>query len=327
MTVDDELRFDGRVAVVTGAGRGIGRAHAIALAQRGAMVVVNDLGSEWDGSGPRDSTPADAVVAEILGFGGEAVADFGDISRGDDAQRLIDVALENFGRLDIVVNNAGILRVDDFPGLPVAEFQRLLDVHLIGSLNVIQAAWPTFAEQGYGRILNTVSAGLLGSAGNISYSSAKSGVWGLTRSLAQLGEKLGITVNAFSPSARSRLVGRPEVRRRAGLPSNAVTAHGEPEDIVPVAIYLVHEDVPVTGQVYSGAAGNVSRYFIGVTRGYNASDISPESVRDNWATINDETDCYVPAFAAELALLRGRTWADQEASAAKPQPMSGEEIR
>ncbi len=178
----NSYRFEGRVAVVTGAGRGIGRAHALLLAERGARVVVNDLGGSMDGVGA-DAEPASTVAAEIVAAGGVAIADSSDVASAAGAQSLVDAAIERFGRLDVLVNNAGIIR---WAGLPEADEDNLashLAVHVMGSFNTTRAAWPQMVEQGYGRIVMTTSSGMFGLPNNLAYATAKAGVIGLTRSL------------------------------------------------------------------------------------------------------------------------------------------------
>ncbi|MET0149433.1 MAG: SDR family NAD(P)-dependent oxidoreductase, partial [Acidimicrobiales bacterium] len=182
----NEHRFDGRVAVVTGAGRGIGRAHALLLAERGASVVVNDLGGSMEGEGA-DVGPAVAVAEEIAAAGGAAVADGSDVSTPDGGQALIDAAVEQFGRLDVLVNNAGIMRWAGLPEVDAVDLERHLAVHVGGSFNTTRAAWPHLVDQGYGRIVMTTSAGFFGLPKNLAYATAKGGVIGLTRSLSTAG--------------------------------------------------------------------------------------------------------------------------------------------
>ncbi len=201
-----ELRFDGRVAVVTGAGRGIGRAHALLLAARGASVVVNDLGSSTDGVGA-DEGPAAAVAAEIVAAGGSAVADRNDVASVDGGQALVDAAVERFGRIDVVVNNAGIIRWAGLPDADLDNIERHLAVHVAGSFNTTRAAWPHFVEQGYGRIVMTTSAGLFGLPKNLGYATAKGGLVGMTRSLHTAGAKHGIAINLIAPAAMTRMAG------------------------------------------------------------------------------------------------------------------------
>lgn len=300
-----ELRFDGRVALVTGAGRALGRAHAIALAQRGAKVVVNDIGGAPDGTGS-DQGPAESVVQEIRSFGGEAVANTDSVAEPSGAESMVAQAVNEFGRLDVVINNAGILTVDPFPEVDSAVYQRHLDVHLIGSFNVTKTAWPHMVGQGYGRVLFTVSGGMLGSGGVVSYASAKGGLFGLMRTLSQLGEPHGITVNSFCPAAFSRLVGNPAIRQRAGMASGAAEVargRGTPEEVVPPATYLVHEECTVTNEIIASTGTNVSRLFLASTRGHTSRHLTPEAVRDQWQRVVDEKDYFVPHSTAEYKAL------------------------
>lgn len=296
-----DLRFDGRVALVTGAGRALGRAHAMLLAQRGARVVVNDLGGSPEGTGS-DAGPAEQVAGEIRALGGEASANTDSVADPAGATAMVAQAIEEFGRLDIVVNNAGILTVDPFPDVDPEVYQRHLSVHLIGSFNVTKAAWPHMVDQGYGRVLFTVSGGMLGSGGVVSYASAKGGLIGLMRTLSQLGEPHGITVNSFCPAAFSRLVGNPAIRARAGMAAGAeqvAKGRGTPEEVVPPAIFLLHESCPVTNEIIASTGTNVSRLYLAATRGYSGRGITPETVRDNWSTVVSEDGYFVPRSTAE----------------------------
>jgi NAD(P)-dependent dehydrogenase (short-subunit alcohol dehydrogenase family) len=282
-----ELSFTGRVAVVTGAGRGIGRAHARLLAERGARVVVNDLGGSMDGEG-EDTGPAQSVVAEIVAAGGEAVADTNDVSTQDGGQAIIDNALNRFGRIDIVVNNAGIIRWGGLPDVDVANLERHLDVHLIGSFATMWAAWPHFVEQGYGRVVLTTSTGMFGLDTNLSYAAAKAGVVGLARSAKIAGEPHGIKVNLIAPAAQTRMAGTEEDPADSIMP---------PEAVAPMVAYLAHESCPVSGEIYTAGAGRFARLFIASTEGYlhQTGPATIEDVAENWAAINDETGYYVPA--------------------------------
>lgn len=296
-----ELRFDGRVALITGAGRALGRAHALALAERGAKVVVNDLGGSPEGVG-QDDSPAEAVVKEIRDLGGEAVVNTDSVADRAGAAAMVASAIQSFGRLDIVINNAGILTVDPFPDVELDVYQRHWSVHTAGSFNVTRAAWPHFVEQRFGRVLLTLSGGMLGSGGVVSYASAKGGLFGLMRTLSQLGEPLGITVNSFCPSAFSRLVGNAAIRQQAGLATGAEAVskgRGTPEQVVPPAIYLVHESCTVTNEVIASTGTNVSRLFLASTLGYTGGDITPEAIRDNWNAVMSEDGYFVPRSTAD----------------------------
>jgi NAD(P)-dependent dehydrogenase (short-subunit alcohol dehydrogenase family) len=289
-----ELRFDGRVAIVTGAGRGIGRAHARLLAARGANVVVNDLGGSIAGEGA-DAGPARSVVNEIVAAGGDAIADTNDVSTPAGSQAIIDAALGRFGRIDIVVNNAGIIRWGGLPEVELENLERHLATHLIGSFNTTRAAWPHFVEQGYGRVVLTTSTGLLGLANNLSYAAAKAGVVGLARSAKLAGEPHGIKVNLIAPAAQTRMAGGDQ----PGDPAPA--GPGQPvmpaEAVAPMVAFLAHENCPVSGEIYTAGAGRFARLFIASTEGYVHRD-GPATIEDvvrNWDAINDETGYYVPA--------------------------------
>jgi NAD(P)-dependent dehydrogenase (short-subunit alcohol dehydrogenase family) len=276
-----ELRFDGRVAVVTGAGGGLGREYVRLLAARGASVVVNDLGGDIHGSG--SSGAAASVVEEIRAAGGVAVASTDSVATVEGGAAIVATALEAFGRIDILINNAGIIRDRVFHRMEPEMVDDVLDVHLRGAFHVTRPAWVHMREAGYGRVLNTTSiSGILGMFGQANYGAAKTGLIGLTRVLCHEGAKFGIKVNALAPVARTRLTD--ELMSDEWM----VSALG-PVRVAPVAAFLVHEDCPVSGEIYSAGGGRVNRYFIGLTEGWFSADPTVEGVADNLETIRDET--------------------------------------
>ncbi|MFB9833384.1 SDR family oxidoreductase [Actinoallomurus acaciae] len=275
-----ELRFDGRVAIVTGAGQGLGRQHALELAARGAKVVVNDLGGSLHGSGS-STGPAAAVVEEIKKNGGEAVANTDNVATPEGAEAIVRTALDTFGKLDIVVNNAGILRDKSFKNMAPEEFDQVLAVHLRGSFLVTHAAWPHLREQAYGRVVMTTSpAGLFGNFGQANYSSAKMGLVGLTKTLAAEGAKYNIKVNAIAPIAWTRMTEElfpPEYKEKLSV-----------ELVTPVVAWLAHETNESTGETYSVGGGRVARVFVAEGPGFTKQGgLSVEDVRDNWQQINE----------------------------------------
>lgn len=290
-----EIRLDGQVAVVTGAGRGLGRAHALLLAERGAAVVVNDVGATLDGAGA-ELTPAEQVIKEITEAGGRAVADATDISTPEGATRVVARAVEAFGRLDILINNAGILRDRTMAKLSPAEVDPVLAVHLGGTVWMTKAAWPLFTEQRYGRIVNTTSAaGLFGNFGQTAYAAAKAGIIGVTKTLALEGARHGIQVNAIEPGARTRMT-----EDLLGDLADSL----DPALVSPLVVWLAGRECTVSGEVYNVGGGRVARVVVAQAPGYFSRSVSPEEIRDNWEQVNDLADLsVVEDFKQELDLL------------------------
>ncbi|HKE72634.1 MAG TPA: SDR family oxidoreductase [Acidimicrobiales bacterium] len=289
-----ELGFDGKVAIITGAGGGLGRSHALELARRGALVVVNDLGGSVDGTGS-GTTAAQAVVDEIAAAGGEAVANYESVATPEGGAAIVQSALDTWGRVDIVINNAGILRDASFKNMDAAKVNPVLDVHLKGAFNVTQPAWEHMRGQGYGRIVCTASgAGVFGNFGQANYGAAKMGLVGLTRVLAVEGAKYNIKANAIAPVAKTRMT-----EDILGPAADKL----RPELITPVVAWLAHADCPVSGELYSCGGGRVARVFLGVSPGITDPDLTVETVRDRWDEIRDESGYEVPAdLNAELAI-------------------------
>jgi NAD(P)-dependent dehydrogenase (short-subunit alcohol dehydrogenase family) len=289
-----DLGFDGKVAIITGAGGGLGRSHALELARRGALVVVNDLGGAVDGTGS-GTTAAQAVVDEIRDAGGEAVANYDSVATPEGGRAIVQTALDAWGRIDVIVNNAGILRDASFKNMDPDKVGPVLDVHLRGAFNVTQPAWEHMRNQGYGRIVNTSSgAGVFGNFGQTNYGAAKMGLVGLTRVLAVEGAKNNIKANAIAPVAKTRMT-----EDILGPAADKLL----PELVTPLVAFLVHEDVPVTGELFSVGGGRVARVFLGVTPGIVDANLTAETVRDRFAEIRDEAGYEVPANLNEELML------------------------
>jgi NAD(P)-dependent dehydrogenase (short-subunit alcohol dehydrogenase family) len=289
-----ELGFDGRVAIITGAGGGLGRSHALELAKRGALIVVNDLGGSVDGTGGSD-TAAQKVVDEIKAAGGEAVPNYDSVATPEGGKAIVQTALDAFGKVDIIVNNAGILRDASFKNMTPDTLNPVLDVHLRGAFYVTQPAWEHMRANNYGRIVNTSSgAGVFGNFGQTNYGAAKMGLVGFTRVLAVEGAKNNIRANAIAPVAKTRMT-----EDILGPAADKLA----PELITPVVTYLASEACEVSGEVYSCGGGRVARVFIGVTPGFVKADLTPEDVAANWAQIRDEAGYEVPQNLNEEMML------------------------
>ncbi|MFA9410043.1 MAG: SDR family NAD(P)-dependent oxidoreductase [Deltaproteobacteria bacterium] len=274
-----EVRFDGRVAIVTGAGQGLGRSHALLLASRGAKVVVNDLGGSTAGEG-KSSESADLVVEEIKKAGGEAVANYDSVEDGD---AIVRTAMDAWGRVDIVINNAGILRDKSFKNMTDADWDIIFRVHNYGAYKVTKAAWPTMTEQGYGRVLfTTSSAGIYGNFGQTNYGSAKLSLVGFANTLSLEGQRKNVLVNTIAPFAASRLT--------EGLLPPAVFDSLKPEYVSPIVAYLCSEDSDTTGGVYEVGGGFYSSLRWERTKGKLfrlGREVSPDDIQSSWKQIND----------------------------------------
>ena len=287
----DLLRFDDRVVVVTGAGAGLGRSHALEFARRGAKVVVNDLGGGAHGEG-KGSESADKVVAEIQAAGGDAVANYDSVEEGD---AIIRTAMDNYDRVDVVVNNAGILRDSSFVKMTDDDWDLIYRVHALGAYKVTKAAWPIMLQQGYGRIVNTASAaGIYGNFGQANYSFAKRGLIGLTNTLAIEGGRKGIRANVIAPVAGSRLT-------ETILPQE-VTEALKPEFVTPLVIKLCSEQCEENGSLFEVGAGWVSKLRWERSQGVSfdpGSELTAEAIDDAWEQIGDFTDAEHPASAQD----------------------------
>ncbi|MBE7219899.1 MAG: SDR family NAD(P)-dependent oxidoreductase [Caulobacteraceae bacterium] len=274
------IRFDDRVAIVTGAGGGLGRAHALELARRGAAVVVNDLGGAVDGSGG-SSAAAEAVVAEIEAMGGRAIADGASVTDDTGVARMVDAAMGAFGRIDILIANAGILRDRSFAKMTLGDFEAVVDVHLMGAFKPIKAVWETMRGQNYGRIVvTTSSSGLYGNFGQANYGAAKLGVVGLMNTLRIEGAKHDIRVNALAPVAATRMT--------EGLIPDEIMARITPETISPGVMTLVDADAP-NGVILSAGGGVFSLARIYETEGLalTGDELTAENVRAGWDRVED----------------------------------------
>ncbi|MFZ3129390.1 MAG: SDR family oxidoreductase [Rhodoferax sp.] len=285
------IEFKGRVAIVTGAGGGLGRQHALALAARGAKVLVNDLGGARDGSGG-SLTAAQAVVEEIKAAGGEAIANGASVTDFEAVQAMVQQAVDTWGRVDILVNNAGILRDKSFAKMELADFRLVVDVHLMGAVHCTKAVWPHMVEQKYGRILMTTSSsGLYGNFGQSNYGAAKMALVGLMQTLSLEGAKHDIRVNALAPTAATRMT--------EDLMPPAVLAALKPEAVVPAMLVLVAENAPTRTTLCAGA-GSVEAAHITLTQGawIGLDGQSPERLAEQLAQVTQRTDDMVPQSGA-----------------------------
>jgi NAD(P)-dependent dehydrogenase (short-subunit alcohol dehydrogenase family) len=277
------IRFDNRVAIVTGAGNGLGRSHALALAARGAKVVVNDLGGARDGTGASLSA-AETVVEEIRKAGGEAIADGANVTKDAEVAAMVDAAMKRWGRVDILVNNAGILRDKTFAKMEMQDFRIVIDVHLVGTATCTKAVWEIMRQQNYGRIVCTSSpSGLYGIFGQANYGAAKAGMIGFMNALHLEGGKYNIRANLLSPSARTRMT------EDIGIPE-ALLAQMTPEAITAGLLFLVSDDAP-SRAILSCAAGGYARAYVAETEGVYLppAEQTPENIAALWDKISDQS--------------------------------------
>jgi len=296
----EPITFDGRVAVVTGAGGGLGREYALELGTRGAMVVVNDLGGAVDGSGASHSA-ADLVVDQITGSGGEAVANYDSVATREGGEGIIRTALDAFGSVDIVINNAGILRDKSFANITLDEVDAVLDVHLRGAFHVSHPAFKVMKERGYGRFVHTTSAsGLFGNFGQANYGAAKAGLVGLSNVLAIEGAKYNIRSNAVAPTARTRMtedILGPFVEML------------DPRLVMPMVLYLCSEQNQYTHEIFTVGGGRFGRVFIGTNAGWFAGQgVVPtvEDVTEHLDEIRDVADYVIPGDINEELMILAR---------------------
>jgi NAD(P)-dependent dehydrogenase (short-subunit alcohol dehydrogenase family) len=285
-----DIRFDGKVALITGAGGGLGKTYALQLGARGAKVVVNDLGGKADGTGA-SSSMADQTVKEIVEAGGQAVANYDSVATPEGGKAMVQTA---FGRIDIVINNAGILRDKTFIKLEPQDLEAVVDVHLKGAFFVTQPAFAHMKEQGYGRIVFTASnAGILGNFGQTNYGAAKMGLVGLSNVLSLEGAKYNIKCNVLAPVARTRLT-----EQLLGPLAETL----DPECVTPLVTYLVSDQCQETHSIWSVGGGRYARMFVGLTPGWFAgkgAKPSPEQVRDHVAEIRDPSRYVIPESIAD----------------------------
>lgn len=275
------IRFDEKVAIVTGAGGGLGRSHALALAARGAKVVVNDLGAAVDGAGA-SSSAAETVAREIRAAGGEALADGANVTKADDVAAMVEAAMKKWGRVDILVNNAGILRDKTFAKMEIDDFRLVIDVHLVGTAICTKAVWEIMRQQTYGRIVCTASpSGLYGIFGQANYGAAKAGMIGFMNALHLEGAKYNIRINIVSPSAKTRMT------EGLAIPPQ-ILEQMTPEAISAACLYLVSEEAP-SRAIVSCAAGGYARAYVAETDGIYLppGEQTPENIAANWDKISD----------------------------------------
>ena len=302
--MSEPITFDSRVAIVTGAGGGLGREYAVELARRGARVVVNDLGGTVDGTGASTSA-ADVVVEEIAASGGEAVANYDSVSTRDGGEAITQTALDAFGTVDIVVNNAGILRDKSFANMSLDEVESVIDVHLKGGFFVSHPAFKVMKEKGYGRFVHTTSAsGLFGNFGQANYAAAKMGLVGLSGVLAIEGTKYNIKSNVIAPIARTRMT-----ENILGPVVDLV----DPVQVMPMVVYLCSETNEYTHEIFAAGGGRFGRVFIGTNKGWFAGqEVVPdiEELADHIDEVRDISEYVIPLNITEDIMILGQMLAE-----------------
>jgi NAD(P)-dependent dehydrogenase (short-subunit alcohol dehydrogenase family) len=290
------IEFSGQVAIVTGAGRGLGRLYALDLARRGAAVVVNDVGGSMHGEGA-DTAIADAVVREILEAGGRAIVSYDSVASVDGGARIVQSALDEFGRLDVVVSNAGIFHTAEFENLTPDEWERMVNVHLHGAFYLSQPAYRVMKTQGYGRfVFISSSAGLFGQPNSAHYAAAKSGVVGLSNVIAIEGAQHGISANCVLPFGYSRMVTETVGDRDQFEGELPFLDAIEPELVVPIVVFLASRNCDVTHHAFSACAGRFSRVFVGQTRGWvtKGGEPSADDIAAHWGEVTLQDPYSIP---------------------------------
>ncbi len=280
-----ELRFDGRTAIVTGAGGkpSLGRAHALLLAERGARVVVNDIGHDPETPGYSGVASAESVAEEIRALGGQAIADSHSVASEEGAAAIVEAALDAFGSVDILVNNAAISVAAPFDEMSSRDFRRHIDINLMGPIWTCRAAWPRMRSNGYGRIVNVTSGALAGVAWLAAYGASKGGLFSLTRSLAAEGAALGIRANSVNPGAFTRMVA---AQQQETSPMYRHALENLPAELVsPVVAFLAHESCPVSGECIEAVGGGVRRILLAQTPGFSDPGLALETVARRWAEV------------------------------------------
>jgi NAD(P)-dependent dehydrogenase (short-subunit alcohol dehydrogenase family) len=281
----EQLRFDGRTAIVTGAGGNpsLGRAHALLLAERGANVVVNDIGQLPVALGYPGVASAESVAEEIRGNGGKAVADTNSVATAEGGAAIVRTALDAFGSVDILVNNAGICRVVSFEEMTPADFRQTIEVNLMGTVHTCRAAWPHMKARGYGRIVNISSGSMTGLAWQTAYAAAKGGVYAFTRALASEGAEHGIKANSVVPGALTRMVYAAQAETSSFIAEARETM--PPEIVSPAVAFLAHESVPFTGECVESIGGHVCSFYLARTSGFTDAAMTIETVAERWREI------------------------------------------